>query len=265
MSMVLQDVSDGVLHIQLNRPEKRNALDYEMLDALADAAEAARENAQLGAVVLSGVGKSFCAGLDFAVHRSFAAKAAAGQRPYADPDDPTTTGRTPGVGQRIVKAFRDTRVPVIAAVHGHAIGAGLQITLGADIRIVTSDVQLSCAEIEFGLTVDVGGSQLLPRLIGPDRAMDLLVSGRRISGEDAARWGLATRVRTDPLEEAIELARAISQRNSYAIVQTKRLLRLAETATVDDGMRVELSVLAKNIGSPLQVEAAQRYFATRNR
>lgn len=265
MSTVKRDVSDRVLHIELNRPEKRNALTDEMFDALVHAAEAARANSDLAAIVVSGVGKSFCAGLDFSVHQTFAGEGAAGQTPYADPDDPKSTGRTPGRGQRIVRAFRDAPVPVIAALHGHAIGGGLQISLGADIRIVTEDVQLGCAEIDFGMTVDMGASQLLPRLIGADRTMDLLLSGRKITGAQAAEWGLATRVSADPIAEALDLARAIAQRSAHAVNETKRLVRLTETATVADGMRAELSVMAKNIGSPAQVDAVQKYFAARGR
>lgn len=265
MSTVKQELSGHVLHIALNRPDKRNAINDEMFDELVEAAEAARTNTDVAAIVVSGMGKSFCAGLDFAVHQTFAGEGAAGQRPYADPKDPNSTGRTPGRGQRIVGAFRDAPVPVIAALHGHAIGGGLQITLGADIRIVTADVQLGCAEIDFGMTVDMGASQLLPRLIGADRTMDLLVSGRKITGAEAVQWGLATRVSDDPLTEALELAHAIAQRSPHAITETKRLVRLAETATVEDGMREELSVMANNIGSPAQVEAVQRYFAARSR
>lgn len=265
MGAVEQDVSDRVLHISLNRPDKRNAINDEMFADLVDAAEAAQADTQLAAIVVSGAGKSFCAGLDFAVHQTFAGEGEAGQRPYADPDDPTSTGRTPGRGQRIVRAFRDAAVPVIAALHGHAIGGGLQIALGADIRIVTPDVQLGCAEIDFGMTVDMGASQLLPRLIGADRTIDLLVTGRRITGVEAAEWGLATRVSVDPLAEALELARGIAQRSPHAIAATKRLVRLGETATIEAGMREELSVMARNIGSPAQVDAVQRYFAARGR
>jgi enoyl-CoA hydratase/carnithine racemase len=265
MSTVKQDVSGRVLHIALNRPDKRNAVNEEMFNELVAVAEAARDNTALAAIVVSGAGQSFCAGLDFAVHQTFAGEGAAGQRPYADPADPTSTGRTPGRGQRIVRAFRDAPVPVIAAIQGHAIGAGLQIALGADIRIVTADVQLGCAEIDFGMTVDMGASQLLPRLIGADRTMDLLVSGRKITGAEAVQWGLATRVSDDPLTEALELARSIARRSPHAVAETKRLVRLAETATVDDGMAQELSVMANNIGSPAQVDAVQRYFAARRR
>lgn len=265
MGTVLHETSDRVLHIALNRPDKRNAINDEMFDELVAVAESARQDTALAAIVISGVGKSFCAGLDFAVHQTFAGEGAAGQRPYADPDDPNSSGRTPGRGQRIVRAFRDAPVPVVAAMQGHAIGGGLQITLGADIRIVTGDVQLGCAEIDFGMTVDMGASQLLPRLIGHDRTMDLLLSGRRITGAEAAQWGLATRVSADPVAEALDFARSIAQRSSHAVAETKRLVRLAETAPVEEGMHEELSVMSRNIGSPAQVEAVQRYFATRKR
>ncbi|BBZ14837.1 enoyl-CoA hydratase-related protein [Mycobacterium branderi] len=266
MKTVLVSRSPGMVHIQLNRPDKRNAVNDEMFDELGAAAEAARDDTGLSAIVISGAGRSFCAGLDFAVHRAFAAEGAAGQRPYADPADPNSSGqRVPGRGQRIVRALRDAPAIVIAAVHGHAIGAGLQIALGADIRIVTPDVQLACAEIDFGMTVDMGASQLLPRLIGSGCATDLLVTGRRISGVDATSWGLASRLSDDPLAEALDLAHAITERSQHAVLQTKRLVRLAETATVVEGMGEELAVMAGNVGSPAQVAAAQRYFAARKR
>jgi enoyl-CoA hydratase/carnithine racemase len=262
-STVQQSRVDGVLHIRLNRPEKFNAMSDEMFDALLAAAEDARDSTDLRAVVLSGAGKSFCAGLDFAVHRRFADQGAAGRRPFADPNDPDSPGAPPGREQRIVRALRDVKVPVIAAVQGHAIGGGLQLALGADIRMVTPDAQLSFAEIDFGMTVDMGGSQLLPGLVGRDRAMDLLLTGRTISGVLAAQWGLATRLSDDPLAEATDMARTLATRNPFAITHVKRLVRLTETTTVEEGMREELSVMARNIGSPAQTDAVERYFANR--
>ena len=264
MGVVHQDLTGGILHIQLNRPDKRNALNDEMFDELVAAAEAGRDNPGLAAIVVSGAGRSFCAGLDFSAHKTFANEGAVGQRPFADPNDTDSAGqRRPGRGQRIVRAFRDSPVPVIAAMHGHAIGGGLQLALGADIRIVTPDIVLACAEIDFGMTVDMGASQLLPRLIGTDRTLDVLVSGRRITGAEAVSWGLATRMGDDPVSEAFELARGIARRNRHAVVASKRLVRLSETAVVEDGMREELSVMSANIGSPAQVRAVQAYFASR--
>jgi enoyl-CoA hydratase/carnithine racemase len=265
VSTIRQEMTGGVLHIELNRPDKRNALNDEMFDELLAAAEGARDNTALAAVLVSGTGQSFCAGLDFTVHKQLADEGADGKRPFADPNDQTATGRRPGRGQRIVRAFRDCPAPVIAAMHGHAIGGGLQLALGADIRIATVDMLLGCGEIDFGMTLDMGGSQLLPRLIGQDRAMDLMLSGRRITGAEALEWGLVTRVSSDPVGEAAELAEGFAARNRTAITQTKRLVRLSETATVEDGMRAELSVMAANIGSPGQVQAAHEYLANRTR
>ncbi|MGV0792164.1 enoyl-CoA hydratase-related protein [Mycolicibacterium sp. XJ1819] len=265
MSTVTADVTDGVLHIQLDRPDKRNALNDEMFDDLVAATEAARANDDLAAVVLSGRGRSFCAGLDLSLHRDFAGEGASGQRPFADPRDPTSTGRRPGRGQRIVRALRDTPVPVIAAMHGHALGGGFQLALGADIRLVTADIQMGCLEIAFGMTVDMGASQLLPPLIGADRTLELLVTARRINGDEARAWGLASRVCDDPLAEALQLARAIAGRNRHAITETKRLVRLAAAVPLEVGMEEELSVMANNIGTPAQVRAARAHLAARRR
>jgi enoyl-CoA hydratase/carnithine racemase len=264
MAVVRQERSEGVLHIQLNRPDKRNAIDDAMFEELGEAAEAARDDPHLAAVVVTGVGPSFCAGLDFSVHQTLAREGAAGERPYADPSDPSSRGlRRPGRGQRIVRALRDCAAPVIVAVQGHAIGGGLQLTLAADIRIVAPDAVLACAEIEFGMTVDMGGSALLPRLIGHDRAMDLLLTAKRISGRQADQWGLVTRLHDDPITEAQTLANLIAGRSRRAVVETKRLCRLAETGSIEESMRQELAVMAANIGSAEQVKAANDYFVAR--
>jgi enoyl-CoA hydratase/carnithine racemase len=264
MATVRQERSAGLLHIQLSRPEKRNAIDDIMFEELGEAAEAARDDPDLAAVVLTGAGASFCAGLDFSVHQTLAREGAAGERPYANPSDPSSSGlRRPGRGQRIVRALRDCPAPVIVAVQGHAIGGGLQLALAADIRIVAPDAVLASAEIEFGMTVDMGGSALLPRLIGHDRAMDLLLTGQRVTGRQADRWGLVTRLVDDPIAEAHSLAQIIAKRSRRAVLETKRLCRLAESMSVDDSMLEELSVMSANIGSPEQVQAANDYFAAR--
>lgn len=264
MVVVRQKRSGGVLYIELNRPEKRNAIDDTMFEELGEAAEAARDDPDLAAVVLTGAGASFCAGLDFSVHRTLAREGAAGERPYADPSDPSSNGlRRPGRGQRIVRALRDCPAPVIVAIQGHAIGGGLQLALGADIRIAAPEAVLASAEIEFGMTVDMGGSALLPRLIGHDRTMDLLLTGKRITGRQAEQWGLVTRLHDEPIAEATAIANIIASRNHQAVLQSKRLCRLAETASVEEIMREELSVMSANIGSAAQVNAANNYFAAR--
>jgi enoyl-CoA hydratase/carnithine racemase len=264
VSAVIRQDADRVAHIWLNRPEKRNALNDEMFEQLVAEAESLRDDEDVTAVVLSGRGASFCAGLDFSVHADFAAEADAGQRPFADPDNPSSDGkRRPGRGQRVVRALRDAPAVVIAAIHGHAIGGGLQLALGADIRLVTPDARLGLAEINFGLTADMGATQLLPRLVGSDRALELLTTGVLISGEEAAAWGLATRVCGDPRAEAVELAARIAAMSPSAVRATKRLVRLSDSVPVADGMHEELRVMSRNIGSPEQTAATHAYFARR--
>lgn len=258
MPLIEHDVIDDVLQIRLNRPDKFNAVTDQMFDDLKLITDklARSDGSEYGAVVLSGVGASFCAGLDFSVHQEFAA--AAGPL-YADPDDPESSGRPTGRGQSIVRGLRDCAVPVIVALQGHAIGAGLQFALGADIRIARPDAKVGVAEMDWGLTVDMGGSQLLPRLIGTDRAMDLLLTGRLISGRTASSIGLVTRLSSDPLAEAVALARQIAANNRVAVLGTKQLVRISET-DMEEGFRAEQKLMFRNIGSAPQAEAAKRRF-----
>ena len=264
MSRVTVTVEDRIAHVELTRADKLNAIDEEMFVALDETSARVRDDEDLAAIVLSGAGRSFSAGLDFSMHASFADEGSSGLRPYADPDDPAATGqRRPGRGQRIVSAFRDAHAPVIAALHGHVIGGAMQIALGADIRVVAPDARLGLREIDFGMTVDMGASQLLPRLIGTDRALDLLLTGRLLSGEEAVAWGLATRVSDDPLADALATARGIAERSPTAVKESKRLVQMSQTATLAEGFHEELRVMSANIGSPDQVAATQRYLARR--
>ncbi|SNQ46257.1 conserved hypothetical protein [Frankia canadensis] len=265
MSNVVEcDIVDAIADVRLNRPEKRNAINDAMFDELLAVATRLAGDASVRAVVLSGVGHGFCAGLDFDQFRAFAAEGEAGEKPFADPGDPAAGGRRiPGRGQRIVSALRAADVPVVAAVHGAAIGGGLQLTLGADLRFVTADAKLGLREIEFGITPDMGGTQLLPRLVGSDVAMDLILSGRLLSGTEAVAAGLATRVCADPRAEAFAFARMVAGRNPLAVRGVTSLLRTSLTATVEEGMAAELRVMAANIGTPDQAEATRVYFERR--
>ena len=264
MGTVRSDITGDVLHIELHRPEKRNAINDAMFVDLAEAAEAARDDTSIAAVVLSGAGSSFCAGLDFDVHRTLVSEGIAGQRPYSDPADSTATGvRKPGRGQRIVRALRDCPVPVIVVIHGHAIGGGLQLALAGDIRVAAPDAILASAEIEFGMTLDMGGNALLPRLVGHERALELILAAKRVTGRQAAAMGLVTSLSDDPFNAAMTLATTIADRSKPAVRDSKRLCRLAEIATVDEVMQQELTTMATNIGSEAQVQAAQTYFARR--
>ena len=210
MSERVTTTLDGaVAHVQLSRPEKRNGLDRAMAQAHIAAGEGLKGEPGLRAVVLSGQGAAFCAGLDF---QSFLAGGAEVMAWFlGDRVGPANNA------QRCGWVWQELEVPVIAAVQGVAFGGGLQIALGADIRLVTPDVRLSVMEIEYGMIPDMGISRSLLRQVRPDVAKELLFTGREVGGQEAVSLGLATRVCEDPLSEALTLARAIAARNPEAV------------------------------------------------
>jgi enoyl-CoA hydratase/carnithine racemase len=256
-------VADGVADVRLSRPEKRNAVDRAMFDALIDAGEAVGRDPAVRAVVLSGAGRSFCAGLDISVFETLDGKNVAD----ADPDEMGVLGHrgdeVASIAQQAVTAWSRLPVPVIAAVHGHALGAGLQLALGADIRIVAPDAQLSVLEIRWGLIPDMTGTLVLPGLVGLDVAKELTFTGRMVSGEEAGRIGLATRVSETPLDDALALAREIAGRSPSAVRAAKALLDLAGRVSFDEGLLAEQRAQRLLIGSADQVEAVLSFLEGR--
>ena len=187
-------VTDGVADVRLNRPEKRNALDNAMFAGLITAGERLKTEPGVRAVVLSGEGPDFCAGLDFGAFQAMRD----GERLSLQVELPPAQGAARATGQRAAHVWAELPVPVIAAVTGNALGGGLQIALGADIRIVAPDARMSVLEIRWGLIPDMTGSQLLPELVGRDVAKELTFSGRVVTGTEAVALGLATRTDPDP-------------------------------------------------------------------
>ena len=241
----------AVADVRLNRPEKRNALDPAMFEALVVTGERLKSQPGVRAVVLSGAGPDFCAGLDFA---SFQAMRA-GMRLSATAQLPAADGPAKATGQRAAYVWAEVPVPVIAALRGNALGGGLQIALGADIRIVTPDARLSVFEVAWGLIPDMTGTQLLPELVGRDVAKELTYTARVVSGEEAVRIGLATRTDPDPLAAALAMAKEIAGRSPHAIRAAKRLLDLAGRTDLASGFAAEQREIRALIGSPNQVEA----------
>jgi len=249
----------GVADVRLNRPEKRNALDPAMFEALVAAGERLKTAPGLRAVVLSGAGPDFCAGLDFA---SFQAMRA-GERLSATAALPPADGPARAAGQRAAYVWAELPVPVIAALRGNVLGGGLQIALGADIRIVTPDARLSVLEVVWGLVPDMTGTQLLPELVGRDVAKELTFTGRVVSGEEAVRIGLATRADPDPLGAALAMAREIAGCSPHAVRAAKRLLDLAGRTDLASGFAAEQEEIRALIGSPNQAEAVAARFEKR--
>jgi enoyl-CoA hydratase/carnithine racemase len=252
-------IDNGVADVRLARPEKRNALDGAMFAGLVTAGERLKSEPGVRAVVLSGEGPDFCAGLDFDSFRAMRD----GERRSLQVDLPPGRGPARATGQRAAYVWAELPVPVIAAVTGNCLGGGLQIALGADIRIVTPDARMSVLEIRWGLVPDMTGTQILPELVGRDVAKELTFSGRIVRGEEAVALGLATRVDPDPREAALELARSIAQRNPHAIRAAKRLLDLAGRVDLEAGFAAEQKEIAGLIGSPNQAEAVAAEFERR--
>ncbi|MCJ7556045.1 MAG: crotonase/enoyl-CoA hydratase family protein [Gammaproteobacteria bacterium] len=248
---VLIDINNGIAQVRLNRADKLNALDPDLLHALIEAATSLAGAPGLRAVVLSGEGPSFCAGLDFA---SFAAMASPGGKMLFDP-----FGRVPGNPANLVQRagydWHKLPVPVIAALRGHVYGGGLQIALGADIRYAAPDTRMSVMEIKWGLIPDMSGSQTLRDLVGLDVAKELTWTGRIVEAKEAKDLGLLTRVCEDPLDDAMETAAAIAGRSPHAIRAGKQLLNQAWHGNDGDGLALEESLQKTLLGSPNQIEA----------
>jgi enoyl-CoA hydratase/carnithine racemase len=270
-------IIDGVADVRLNRPERLNALDLTTLDDLVTVGESLKANRAVRAVVLSGEGRAFCAGLDFSEFESMAGASRPTGSRHPGPAEESERrprrglpvglqareGRITNRGQQAAYVWTEMPAPVIAAIHGHALGGGLQLALGADIRIVAPDAMLSVLEVRWGLIPDMTGTQVLPGLVGLDVAKDLTFTGRMVSGEEAVKLGLATRVSPAPFEAAMELAGQIAANSPHAVQGAKRLLNLAGQVPLEDGFIAEERTISALIASPNQIEAVTAYFEKR--
>jgi len=254
-------IEGGVADVRLNRPDKINALDPAMFTALVEAGEALKTDTSVRAVVLSGEGRGFCAGLDFSSFQTMAGADGSDEPARLPTGSP---GRIANHGQQAAWVWQELAVPVIAAVHGVALGGGCQIALGADIRIVAPDARFSVLEIRWGLVPDMTGTQMLPRLVGLDVAKELTFTGRMVTGTEAVEIGLATRVSDHPLDDALALANEIAGKNPEAIRGAKSLLNMAGGVSLADGFKAEERTISALIGSPNQVEAVKAYFDKRD-
>ncbi|MEN9802675.1 MAG: hypothetical protein RLZ37_1800 [Actinomycetota bacterium] len=257
-------VSGGVADVRLNRPDKRNALDGAMFSALAAAGERLKSESAVRAVVLSGEGSSFCAGLDFGSFQQMAS-GSAGMGSSEDSGNPgnMSPGRITHLGQQVSWVWQEIPVPVIAAVHGHALGGGIQICLGADIRIVHPDTQMSVREIHWGLVPDMTGTMVLSRLVRPDIAKELTFTARVFDGREALSLGLATKLSDDPRADAMEVAREIAGRSPDAVRGAKELFNRLAWSEAADQFAAERHVIGSLIGRANQVEAVMANFEKR--
>ena len=274
---VTVQIDDGVADVRLNRPDKLNALDGDMFVALVDTAARLAKDNSVRAVVLSGEGRAFSAGLDFSGFMAMAggrvtvdaggSEAGSADAARSEGEGMGGIGRTDGrithLAQQAAHGWSEVPVPVIAAIWGHCLGGGLQIALGADLRIVHPDAKLSVLEIRWGLSPDMTGTATLPRLVGPDVAKELTWTGRNVSGDEAARLGLATRTSESPLEDALALAREIAGKSPHAIRGVKQLIDQSGAVPLAKQYEDERRTIASLIGTPNQVESVAAFFEKR--
>jgi enoyl-CoA hydratase/carnithine racemase len=245
---VTLDVGEHVADVRMVRGDKHNGLDWRMFVALNEALDELAGMGDVRAVVLSGEGPSFCAGLDF---KSFAE----GNGDLAGDGFATVEGSIANYAQRVAYGWRELAVPVIAAVRGACIGGGLQIALGADIRLAAPNTKLSVKEIHYGLVPDMSLWQTLPRLVRDDVARELTYTARTVEAEEALALGLVTGIEDDPLAAAQALAAEIATRSPDAIRRAKRLATETPTLGAADGLALEAELQKELIGGPNQIAA----------
>ncbi len=246
-------ITEGIADVRLNRPEKMNALDGAMFQALTEAGLSLANDPDVRVVVLSGEGRCFCAGLDtgsFAKMGGGGGGGTSGGSSLLDRPE----GSIANHAQQPAWVWQDLPIPVLAAVHGVAFGGGLQIALGADIRFVAPDARMSVMEIKWGLVPDMSGTQTLRNLVRLDVAKDLTFTGRVVSGSEAGEIGLATHVSEEPLRDALAMAREIAGKAPNAIRSGKRLLNESTLGSYEDGLRLEAMLQSELIGKPEQIE-----------
>ncbi|WP_410210759.1 crotonase/enoyl-CoA hydratase family protein [Aquirhabdus sp.] len=215
MSLVFLQKKGAIATVQLNRPEKRNAMSFALLRELVQTARLIKKDKSIRVVILTGVGESFSSGIDL-----------------TDLNDKKNAIFAvwelikPGQSlfQKAFLVWQDLPVPVIAALHGHCLGAGMQLALAADIRIATPTCKLSIMESRWGLVPDMGLTQTLKGIVPLDVAKELTLTGRVLTGKEAEKLHLVTHLATDPLAAAETLAQEFLTRSPDALLAGKRVL-----------------------------------------
>jgi enoyl-CoA hydratase/carnithine racemase len=258
-SRVIVECRGGVADVRLARAGRMNALDDAMFSALLDTGDRLRKESGVRAIVLSGEGRAFCAGLDVDRFKAIGSGNAGDSRHRLSVGDFESERFENGANrfQQAVTIWRELPVPVIAAIHGVAFGAGLQLALGCDMRFVAADARMALLEIKWGLVPDLGGMALLRGLVRDDVARDLTWSGRILSGSEAVAIGIGTRVCDDPRQDALSFANEIAQKNPHAIRAGKRLLNLATRSDQRTVLVEESREQAALLAAHNQIEAVR--------
>lgn len=253
MSPLKQALQDHVLQLTLDRPEKLNALNPPLLEALLDAQAGAQENPDVRVLVLHGAGATFCAGADLAhIGQMHADRAAS--RAYLN------------LLRDVIVGFERLSQPVIGALHGHVLAGGLELALGCDILIAAKSARIGDQHMRRGFIPGGGNTQRVPRLVGLYRGIDLLLTGRWLSGEEACAYGLVSRTANngEELDDALALARELAAKSPRAVAEVKRLARLSADVPLGEGLQAEIEAVMDYYPDP-EFKAALATFTERPR
>jgi enoyl-CoA hydratase/carnithine racemase len=256
-------IENHVAHVQLNRPDSHNAIESGIMSGLLEFAQSMRDPGEVRVVVLSGSGKSFCAGLDMSAFAEMSSGDLSSDRADVSAAMQDISPGGANRAQQVGWLWQEIPVPVIAAVQGAALGGGLNLALGADIRIVHPQAKLGFVEITWGLLPDMSASQSLRRLVALDRMKELVLTGRKFSGEQALQYGLATELSETPVADALTMAATIANRNPDAVQAGKQILNNSALVDVAQGLAEEAATTRKLLGSANQLEAITAQFESR--
>jgi enoyl-CoA hydratase/carnithine racemase len=245
------EIKDHIAEVALARPEKMNALDPEMFDAIAAAGDSLKGNRDIRAVVLYGQGDNFCAGIDTSTFAGSMGRLDEIKRELLELPDGALANRF----QKPGFVWQELGVPVVAALQGAVFGGGAQIALGADFRITGPDMRFSIMESKWGLIPDMGLTQNLPKLVRADQAKELMMTARILDATEAFQMGLVTRLADDPLAAARAFAAELATRSPDVLRDCKRLVEETWSAAPGEGLKLEAALQAKIIGSADQIEA----------
>lgn len=249
-------IENHIAHVKLSRADKMNALDSDMFDAIPMVGEKIREDLSVRAVVVSGDGGNFCAGLDKSNFAAILDKKGVA----LDDDSPAMVlaNRTHGISnalQYVVWMWRELPMPVIAAVDGFALGGGLQIALGADMRYAAADSQFSILEMRWGIVPDMGSTQIMRHLVADDVIRELTYTAKIFTAQEAKDWGFITDIVDDPLAHSMAIAQQITLKNPDAIRASKKILENSHYQTAAQGLLMESVEQDRIMGTPNQIEA----------
>lgn len=264
------DIDGHIAFVRLSRADKMNALDQKMFEAISLVGERLQAASTVRAVIVSGDGGNFCAGLEKSNFASLFEQSSSGsprvgkgsesgeQPPNKSDLTLNLAERTHGAcnaPQHAVLMWRELPMPVIACIEGVALGGGLQIALGADIRIASPSSRFSILEMKWGIIPDMGSTQIMRHMIRDDVIRELTYTARMFSAQEAQQWGFISHVSDDPLAHATQLAEQISTQNPHAIRAAKRVIDSSYYQSQEQGLLMESVEQDKIMGSPNQLEA----------